>query len=284
MKEDTEKFLKFLEVRRGFSPTTLRGYACVLRNFSEFVGSLPLEKITYNTIDEFILKNSKGKSRATINYYIFVLRSFFRQMNKSGLKILVSADHIETTKVPEKPIELLTDDDLDKLINFKDNKFVMERAIVGILYTTGMRLSEMMTIPANILELGPYFTCVGKGGKMRDVNLQFAWQAIEEYKSHESNHKAKDGDKLFNVSNMTIQRLLKHYGAYIGLQKRLHPHMLRHHFATRLMEKGVVMGRIQDMLGHTSPTTTQRYINLQKQLGAEEAKKIEEAISIFRSN
>ncbi|MFN3920898.1 MAG: site-specific tyrosine recombinase/integron integrase [Caldimicrobium sp.] len=274
-----EAFLKYLEIERNFSKNTLRAYAKDLEEFKCFLekNSILLETLTLPHLREYILSlKIKGSKASTINRKVSALRSFLKFLAKKGYFTNTLASKLtfkeSSTKLPYVPSE----EEVNQLINqvsLDDFQNLRTRIIFELLYGSGLRISELANLRLNDLDLERKIIRVrGKGQKERLVPI--SKRAMEVLTLYLFQREAllsslkKDTDYLFinklgkRLSERWIFELIKKEGLKRGLYK-LHPHALRHAFATHLLNAGMDLRSIQALLGHKSLATTQRYTKVQ---------------------
>jgi site-specific recombinase XerD len=248
---------------------------------------LELTDITEETIREFRLYLSREYSnpykgelkRQTQNYFLVALRSFFRFLIKKGHATL-SPEQIDLGKTKDRTIKFLSARDVEKLLGAPDTSTVMgkrDKAILELLFSTGLRVSELASLNQDQVNLKDgEFSVIGKGGKARVVFLtDAAREAIQEYlDSRDDVYKALfinySGPKPKSEMDVmarrltvrSIERLVERYGKEAGITVRIGPHVLRHSFATDLLQHGADIRSVQEMLGHKNIATTQIYTHV----------------------
>jgi len=294
-------FLEYLEIERGRSSQTLKNYYHYLSRFFDFARIKQPEEITDEVVRKFRLylnryKDQKGRElkKITQNYHIIALRNFLKYLAKRDIKSL-PAEKIEVGKNPTHEIEFLEPEELDRLLNAAsgDNfKTLRDRAILELLFSAGLRVSELVNINRDQINLDKQeFSVRGKGGKIRIVFISdTAKKALEKYlnkrididpalfvrnsqtrlsssskKKNRSEDKEKSNKTSLRLTPRSVQRIVKYYAAKAGLVKDVHPHTLRHSFATDLLTNGADIRSVQAMLGHSSITTTQIYTHVTNQ-------------------
>ena len=212
--------------------------------------------------DEYIGKKTQ-------NYYLISIRSFLKFLQKNEITA-VSPETIDLAKIPERHISFMTDNELTSLLNApksdlnKENKHkYRDMAIIDLLFSTGLRVSELCSL-SNDIDLSQNEISVrGKGSKVRVVFItDDALLSIKEYKSKYLHQNKIVNDKLFPVTPRTIERIIKKYSIIAGISKKITPHVLRHSFATNLLQNGADIRSVQAMLGHSNIATTQIYTHV----------------------
>lgn len=279
--EMKQRFLEYIEIEKGRSLNTVRNYDQYLTRFIERSKIKSAEEISDRIVREFHLwlnRQSNGKNetlkKKTQNYYLIALRSFLKFLAKRGVKSL-SPEHIELAKVGERPLDLITSEELKRLLDAPkgdDLKALRDRAILNLLFSTGLRVSELCSLSRDIDLNADEISIRGKGEKIRVVFLSpEAKSSIKKYLDKRKdmdeslfvrigNKKAKDGDLALDVRS--IQRIIRQCAIVAGISKKVTPHVLRHVFATDLLSNGADLRSVQMLLGHSNISTTQVYTHV----------------------
>lgn len=279
------EFLEYLEIEKGSSLKTIENYERYLNRFLEFAKIKNPKEITDPLVREFRLflnRQSAGNNRSTgetlkkktQNYYLIALRSFLKYMAKKRIESL-PAECIELAKVPERSLDLISSNELERLLKAPDGndiKSLRDRAILYLLFSTGLRVSELCSLTRDIDFSSDEFSIRGKGNKVRVVFIaEDARQAVKEYlKSRKDMDDAlfvKVGDEKAKeekegLARRSIERIVKHYAIKAGISKKVTPHIIRHCFATDLLSNGADIRSVQMMLGHSNIATTQIYTHI----------------------
>ncbi len=301
LKEAILRFLEYCELDKNLSLKTVRmyGYYLIffenwlrkkLKKLNQSIDSFNVEKIDENVIREFRLyishyyKNPyKGQlKRQTQNYFLVALRSFFKFLIRQKLKV-VSPEIIDLGKVRDRNIKFLTEDEREKLfkaVDLNEKTGLRDRTILEVLFSTGLRVSELISLNRDQIniELGE-FGVIGKGGKARVVFLsKKAKDWLKKYLDSRkdpyrpvfirySGPKPKQEltDEKLRLSVRSVERLIEKYRKKSGLVHRIGPHVLRHSFATDLLSHGADLRSVQEMLGHKNISTTQIYTHVTNQ-------------------
>lgn len=284
-------YLEHTEIEKGRSLKTIENYGRYLRLFEDYLkeqGIKDIKDIDGRTIRDYRLslnrkKTQKGEflSKKTQNYYLIALRAFLKYLQKVGLKS-VSPETIDLAKVPERHISFMTNNELLALLKApkedkrgekkgkktgQDDKNldnIRDNAIIELLFSTGLRVSELCSLVVDTDMSTGEFSIRGKGNKVRVVFItDDALQAVSEYKKAVfSSSNTLVSDKLFQVTPRTVERIIKKYAIRAGISKKVTPHVLRHSFATNLLQNGADIRSVQAMLGHANISTTQIYTHV----------------------
>lgn len=285
--EDLKReFLEHTEIEKGRSLKTVENYDRYLTRFLDYAKITKPSQITDNLIREYRLwlnrqagtKMPGGRNetlkRKTQNYYLIALRAFLKYLRKRGIECL-SPERIELAKVSERGLDLISGEDLRRIFKAAEGESLQalrDRAILELLFSTGLRVSELCALDSDI-DLGRDELSVrGKGEKIRVVFLS------EEAKTHVRSYlKARTDmdDALFiqlgknskaqnslRLSPRSVERLVKHYAIKAGISKKVTPHVIRHSFATDLLSNGADLRSVQALLGHANIATTQVYTHV----------------------
>lgn len=293
------KFLEHLEIELNRAPRTLANYERSLLKFVDWGRIADPEDITLEKVREYRvylnrLETSRGEPMKKISqtFHIVVLRSFLKFLAKEDIAS-VPAEKIEIGKVPMRQVDFLEYDEVVRLVESADGtdrKSLRDRAILELLFSAGLRVSELVSLNRDHINLKKEeFSVRGKGGKLRIVFLSpSAKDAIEAYLKKRDDldlalfvsfpkHPEQNGKKSLRLTTRSVQRIVKHYAAKAGIVKDVHPHTLRHSFATDLLQNGADIRSVQTMLGHSSITTTQIYTHVSNEYLKETHKKFHAA-------
>jgi site-specific recombinase XerD len=281
-------FLEYLEVEQNRSQKTAENYHLYLMRLVDFAGDIQIEKLNDELLRKWRLwlsrlKDDKGTelSKITQNYHLIALRSFLKFCSKRGHETL-APDRVELPRVKRKQVSFLNEDELKRLFqsaNKDDETGARDRAIIALLYSSGLRVSELTALDRNHINLDRReFMVRGKGQKDRVVFIdQVAADLISNYLAKRKDslpalfiryggHEAVDQSGDFKrLTPRSIQRIIKHYARMAGIVKKVSPHTLRHSFATDLLMNGADLRSVQSMLGHSNISTTQIYTHVTDQ-------------------
>jgi site-specific recombinase XerD len=283
------QFLEYIEIEKGRSVKTVENYDHYLTRFLNFTKNDSPAGITDASIREFRLwlnrqstGNNKDKaetlSKKTQNYYLIALRAFLKYLARQEIKTL-PAERIELAKTGERTLDLITDTELERLLNSPrgtDLKDLRDKAILELLFSTGLRVSELCALTSDIDLRSDELSIRGKGGKVRVVFLSDdAKKYVKAYLAarkdmsdalfvkvdNEIVKKGKD-DGAGALTKRTIERIVKAHATRAGISKKVTPHVMRHMFATDLLSNGADLRSVQALLGHSSIITTQIYTHV----------------------
>jgi len=277
-------FLRYLETRRNASGHTLDAYRRDLMQFLGIVAGMKgveepgLEMFTRATVRDFlyVLSNS-GLMRKSIARKLASVKSFGKYLAKEGLIGKSPAAEVKTPKIEHREPVFLSVEEIERAMNLTDaDDLVSSRnlAIIELFYSTGLRLSELYDLDADRPDYhGMVVRVAGKGGKERIVPFgRKAKQAIELYLPFRKRTLLERGctgqAALFigrlgtRLSRRSIQRAVSKHLRAISEKQHLSPHVLRHSFATHLLDRGADLRAVQELLGHSSLSTTQLYTHV----------------------
>jgi site-specific recombinase XerD len=282
-------FLEYCEITKNRSAKTIENYQHYLGRFADFAGpGKRVSEISLPLINDFRLwlnrlTDRDGKALLTIktqHYHIIALRAFLKFLIRQDYRTL-APEKVELPKLAQRSVDFLEREELEQLFAAVERGSITGKrnyAILRTLYSTGLRISELIALNRDQINLETReFRVAGKGGKYRIVFLSpEAAEAIAEYlrlrrddlppvfASH-----GRGGARLQAVSSnkgrltaTMVQYLIRNLARRAGLVKRVTPHKLRHSFATELLKNGADIRSVQEMLGHSSITTTQIYTHL----------------------
>lgn len=281
MDKFVDMFLDYLSVERGLSKNTIVSYGRDLNAYLKFLDSIAKKTISSSSredIREFMLhEKDKGLSVNSIARNLASLRMFYRFLTRERLIKTDVSSYIDTPKLWKKIPDVLNFDEVEKLIESPDlntPQGIRDRAILEVMYATGMRVSEVSNLKRSDvnMEVG-FLRCLGKGRKERIIPLgKKAILAIERYVEKVRPQQAKRGEvqELFlnrsgkKISRISLWKLIKQYAKKSRIKKEIKPHILRHSFATHLLERGADLRSVQEMLGHANISTTQIYTHINR--------------------
>lgn len=276
MKKNVFEFFEYLKHERNVSPHTERSYLSDLEQFSNYLGDRDFAAVDHRTIRDFMAHLADLKiKKASIARKLSAIRTFFRYLNRQGFIEQNPSRLVATPRREKRLPSVLTVDDALSLMEAPASKAaegslsrLRDRAVLETLYSTGIRASELIGIDRDDIDRHDRLVRIrGKGRKERIVPIGTkALGVIDAYLSQKS--KGADGPAVFTglsgkrLTVRTVQRILENYKKILGLQQKASPHTLRHSFATHMLESGADLRAIQELLGHATLSTTQRYTHL----------------------
>ncbi len=282
MRAHVEEFLKYMRVQRGASKHTLRAYGSDLESYFDFLeGEQPDSPAVVRAFLAFELTG--GSARSTVSRRLATLRSFFSYLHREGVIEANPAKLVGSPKVPKHLPRFLSIDEVFDLLSQAGPKAgakagakaggarrysLRDRAILELAYSSGLRVSELEGLNIGSVEMSEgRVRVMGKGHKERIVPVgSKALAALREYLEGRG-PLDKDNPMFLNrnggrLSDRGIRRVVKKYAALMSLGPDVTPHTLRHTFATHLLHGGADLRVIQELLGHASLSTTQKYTHL----------------------
>ena len=278
---EIELFLVYLTVERGLAQNTIVSYALDLKQFNAFYNrqqQLRSEGLDRGLVLNYLFSLKKtGHSSATISRHMATLKSFCRFLVDEQMLESDPTANLESPNLKKKLPGVLSQSEVGNLLNqpkCSNTAGLRDRAMLELMYATGMRVSEMLDLNLDHLELdGVYVRCLGKGSKERIIPVgTTARKYLHAYLSDgRSKIKTVSGEEavFLNLRGKRLTRqgfwkILKKYAIQAKITKIITPHTLRHSFATHLLENGADLRALQEMLGHADIVTTQIYTHLTK--------------------
>jgi integrase/recombinase XerD len=274
-----DSYLTYLRGVRRMSANTLESYArdlALLGAFAERRGR-DVDALTREELEAFVRQMmSSGLAPRSVARAVACVRGFFKFVAIERRQDSSPADDLRPPRAWAALPKFLSLDEVDRVLAQPDTstpRGLRDKALIAVLYATGLRVSELISLRAGDLNLDEgYLTCIGKGDKQRMVPLgheaaDWVRRYIRDGRPHLLKKKtspwlfvnARDGGALSRVG---FWKVLKAYGTGAGITRDLSPHMLRHSFATHLLERGADLRMIQVMLGHADLSTTQIYTHV----------------------
>ena len=271
-----ERFIRYLQFEKRFSPNTVIAYKKDLYQFSEFINSIEpdLLSISHQQVRTWIVSlMDNGIEPKSINRKVSSLRSFYKFLQREGLINSSPMLHVKAPKIPKRLPVVITEQKMDSLLD-ADNVFsddfegVRNRLILELLYGTGMRLSELVSLSnedVNIYE--NQIKVLGKRNKERIIPISKVLATlITDYQVLKNNQDFIIKSSSLIVTNdgkavypKFIYRVVHSVLSFISTQDKKSPHILRHSFATTLLNRGADLNAIKELLGHSSLAATQVY-------------------------
>ncbi len=273
MRETFEDFFFYLASERGLSKNTAIAYRRDLFCFLSVIEKRGISQFSEISKGEILafLDHLKSKKQASSSIYraMIALKSFFRFLRKEKLVPTEETLYLDTPKVWQLVPDVLTENEVQELLlipNIEEPLGARDRAILEVLYASGLRVSEVCGL--NVTDVGDHTVRVlGKGGKERVVPIaKSALETVDHYLLHfrgdGKNAALFVSPRGVRVDRITIWNRVKLHAKKAGILKSISPHTLRHSFATHLLENGADLRVIQEMLGHSSVATTDRYTHI----------------------
>ena len=276
MEEEITAFTRYLATERNVSPHTLDAYRVDLRQFREFVTKERGADASAAIVDHLLIRRylallHKDCRKSTIGRKLAAIRAFFRYLIREGRSEKNPAELVSTPKKEKRLPFHLNIDEITALVEAPrdgDLSGLRDRAILETLYSCGIRVSELTGLDVGELDLESGLVRVlGKGSKERVVPVgRYAREAMAEYLAARNN--PHPGEPLIlntrggRLTSRSVARIVDKYILKLATIKKISPHTLRHTFATHLLESGADLRAIQELLGHASLSTTQKYTHV----------------------
>ena len=276
MNKKVQDFLEFLEAEKNASYHTIKNYSIDLREFLQSTGKKNLQEITYLDIRSFLaFLKEKNYSKSSVSRKLACIRSFFKyHVRENSLKANPAAG-VATPKREKRLPQLLDLQEVKRLIeapqkNSWEGK--RDRAILEMFYSSGLRVSELVGLNHDDVDFFSGLVRVrGKGKKERIIPVgPIALRAVQNYSEHKPPKEKDAGQKkpLYlnrsggRLTDRSVRRMILKYARKIALKKEVSPHMLRHSFATHMLDNGADLRSVQELLGHENLSTTQIYTHV----------------------
>lgn len=281
----TREFLEYLEISKGRSLKTIENYDRYLSRFLAFAKVEDPGRITDRLVQEFRMHLNRlpapggTMKKKTQNYHLIALRALLKYLQRNGV-LTLAPERIELAKVPERSLDLISTAELERLMaapdgvlrkethTFKRQTLLRDKAILELLFSTGLRVSELCALDTELDLTRDELSVRGKGDKVRVVFLsERAKSAIRAYlKARTDMEEALFVEgrpkKLHRITPRDVQRHVRAYATRAGITGKVTPHVLRHAFATDLLENGADLRSVQAFLGHANIATTQVYTHV----------------------
>lgn len=273
-------FLEYLTVELGLSANTRQAYERDLRLFCKTLGfknSDALVNVSREQITWYMTQlKEKGLAAATIARKLAAIKAFYRFMTAEGYMDANPAEVVEAGTKGIKLPRVLSEDEVVRLLNQPDittAEGFRDRTMLEVLYATGMRVSELINLTLERVDLNmKYIIAFGKGSKERIVPLgsvaaEFLQQYLEKVRP-KLTHAGRNTNIVFlafgghELTRQRFWQIIRGYGRKANINKALTPHILRHSFATHLLDNGADLRSVQELLGHSDISTTQIYTHL----------------------
>ena len=278
MEGHVRSFLNYLRVEKGLSDNTIHAYRRDMAKFVAFAGKRELGTTDVrreDVVDFLASLYRKNLDSRSVARHLVTIRHFFRFSLTEGFIQDDPAADIESPKFRQSLPEFLSVEEVDRLLRQPDANDIVgmrDKAMIELMYSTGLRVSELCSLRVSDLQMDPgCLRCIGKGNKERLVPVgKQALGAVRQY-LQQSRPKLLQGtgspylfvnQKRGKLDRIAFWKILGEYGRKAGLRKSLTPHMLRHSFATHLLDRGADLRSVQMMLGHSDISTTQIYTHV----------------------
>ena len=279
MEQLLDQFLHYLIVEKGLSKNTIEAYSHGLSRFLNHLREKGVQEIReagkFHIRGFLLVLRKKNLNTKSIVRNLVAIRTFFRFLIQEGVLESNPVEELESPKVAKTLPEILTLKEIEQILEQPDLQTPLgtrDRAMLEMVYATGMRVSELTQLPIHQVNLeGGYVLLYGKGSKERIVPLgseAMKWVTVYLKTARGILAKGKENPSLFinrsgkGMSRQGFWKNLKDYARRAGLRKRITPHLLRHSFASHLLERGADLRSVQMMLGHADISTTQIYTHV----------------------
>lgn len=265
-----DKFLGYLEIEKNYSKHTLLNYRLDLEEFFQFIDKTLIEQVDYLVLRKYLgqLRTKKLKPR-TLSRKLSSLRSFYRFLHKEKFVKNNPALLLLSPKLDKILPKFLSEEEMEKFIESPSDKKesgLRDRAILELLYSSGVRVSELVALNAEHVDLISQIAKVaGKGKKERLVPV--GSKAVKAIKGYLDN-RIKQTSALFlnkngtRLSDRAVRTIVNKYIKQASINTEISPHVLRHSFATHLLNRGADLRSVQELLGHVNLSTTQIYTHV----------------------
>ncbi len=277
-----DAFLNYLSVERGLSRNTIISYQEDINAYIDFLKASRIESFSLtkkNDITDFMLsQKDRGLAANSIARRLAAIKGFYRFLVRERILKADPSNLIDSPKLWKKIPQALSVNEVDALLsqpNIRNMQGIRDKAVLETIYATGMRVSEAVNLKKDNVNLDVGFLrCTGKGNKERVIPLgKKAINSIKRYlkESRPQQLKNKESDSLFlnrfgkQISRQSLWKIIKRYAKEARIKKPIRPHILRHSFATHLLERGADLRSVQEMLGHADISTTQIYTHISKE-------------------
>ena len=272
-----KSFSTYLRIERSLSTNTIESYSNDLNKLSDFLTpkSISATKVRLNDLKDFITSISEILSEASQSRIISAIKSFYKFLLIENLIQIDPSENLVSPKIGRKLPNVLTIEEINLIINSveSNNVGIRNRAIIEIIYGCGLRVSELTNLLlSNLFLKQGYIKIVGKGNKERLSPIgSLAIDSLNDFLTNvrpglKINNKFSDhvfiNNRGTSLSRSMIFKMIKKYTLKANINKDISPHSLRHSFATHLVEGGANLRAVQEILGHSSITTTEIYTHL----------------------
>jgi integrase/recombinase XerC len=276
MKKHVDNFLDYLHNERGLSPRTLQAYRRDLGQLLVYLQSTGIDnpaQVTQHHIRAFIAqRHRQGLGGKSLQRLLSAIRSMFRWMLREGLAEHNPATPVKAPKSPRHLPATLDADTIGQLLDIPCDTplAIRDKAIMELFYSSGLRLSELATLRWEQVDLGSgMVTVTGKGNRDRMVPVgRIAAEALLEWRKARAKYASLEEPHVFvsqrgnPIAIRTIQARIRYWAQRQGMPQSIYPHLLRHSFASHMLESSGDLRAVQELLGHADISTTQIYTHL----------------------
>jgi len=272
-------YLEYLSVERGLSKNTIEAYKRDLTSFISFLltrNILNIDRVNTTIIISYLLQMQKnGKASSSISRACAAIKSFFQFLYNENIINEDPTGNLDAPKLEHRLPKVLTIQEVEKLLsqpNINNPLGMRDKSILELLYATGIRVSELVSLHVDNVNLeSGFLRCIGKGSKERIIPVgDIALNYLREYllSARKQLLDGRDSEFLFinkngeSITRQGVWKIIKKYSKKAGIAKKITPHILRHSFATHLLENGADIRAVQEMLGHSDVSTTQIYTHI----------------------
>lgn len=283
MQDFLKEYLSVIKLEKNLSDNSVASYGTDLNKFLEFIEEKKIKdwnNVSSDLIVSFFQnQKEEGVGSSTTARYLSSLKGFFKYLYKNKYVEKNPAENLSSTKISRKLPAVLSVNEIDKILDLPDinNKLgLRDKAVLEILYSSGLRVSELINLKLSDLFFNDeVIRVLGKGSKQRIVPIgSSAIKWCREYLMKSRIYledKSKSRNFVFlnsrgtKLSRMGVWKIVDNYTKEAGIEKEVHPHTFRHSFATHLLEGGADLRAVQEMLGHADISTTQIYTHIDRE-------------------
>ena len=275
MKDLVEDFLRYLLIDKSYSKNTIESYRIDLTRFIEYFNDCNINSIKIDDLKDYIKHLSEiNLNKLSISRNISCIKSFYKYLNIEKIIDNNPSDLLYMPKLSKKLPNTLTEDEVDKLldIELKDVFGYRNKAMLEVLYATGLRVSELVNLKMENIDFeGDIIRTFGKGNKERVIPIgEYARYYLDLYLNNYRYELLKHGNNEYvflnnhgnNMTRVGFFKIIKNIANEKGINKEISPHVLRHSFASHLLKHGADLRTIQELLGHSNVSTTQIYTHI----------------------
>lgn len=276
LERELNQFLEHLEFEKRYSPHTIKNYRRDLESLTSYLtdhGVTQWTNVTAKTIRSFVAnRHRKGSGGKTISRQLSAIRSFYHYLQRLDLVSINPALDIPAPKSGKKLPAALDIENIEQLLSGTDKNplAIRDRAMVELMYSGGLRLAELVGLDINMLDLSSGTARVtGKGSRERQVPVGSAaisalklWLQVRGEVANADEEAIFTSQRGSRIAPRTVQQRMRHLAKQQGLEQHLHPHKLRHSFASHMLESSGDLRAVQELLGHADISTTQIYTHL----------------------